>query len=127
MADYVEELLKRNREASLAWHEVAGYEFQIRTPNQFEALRTVNRYSEGGVGVENVIDAIEYCAKYVNDWRGVRECDLVEGGTDAEVKFDPRLLDAMLSNNIPAGDGIVGVVFDLIAKRQEAADNEKKH
>ncbi len=128
MSDYVEQLLTRHSEASMDWYTIGEYEFRIKTPNQFEAMRTVSRYADGATDIENIIDAIDYCAQYVHDWKGVSEADIVPGG-DAQkpVPFDHQLLDVLLEDNIKAGDGIVGKVFELIAQRQEETENEKKH
>ncbi len=126
MADAIADLLERHAAANLSWHEIGDYEFQIRTPNQFEALKTMARYESGDDHMERIVDSIEHCSGYVENWKGVTEGDIVPDAGDDPVPFDRRALAVFLADRVSVGDAIVGVIFDKIAERRALAAEEKK-
>lgn len=75
MPNQLIEKMRRAREQKI---EVGGYAFTIRRPTDLEIAEMSGRAT---VQIDLVRD-------FVVGWKGVKELDLVPGGTGAEVEFD---------------------------------------
>lgn len=75
---------------------------------------------------ENVSDD-EVCAKHIYDWKGVRECDLIKGGSKDEVPFDRDVLMECVPDNTAWWAAIIGGMSKATTERvEERNKNQKK-
>lgn len=56
---------------------------------------------------------------YIDGWVGVRECDLVAGGSEQEVSFDAELFDELIADRVDISDTITRKFIDIVSKKLE--------
>jgi hypothetical protein len=69
----------------------------------------------------------EFLKKFVVDWKGVKEIDLIPGGDPFDVPFDSELFYEWLSDNPKFWEPIInGIIESYRAHETKRIDNEKK-
>lgn len=106
------EKLRRARERDV---EVGGYTFTVRRPTDLEAIAL--RGSHAGADL----------MPFVVGWRGVREIDLVPGGSAVDVPFDAEVAADWLADRPdllwPLVDAIIDSYRAHVAALEEAQKN----
>lgn len=104
------ETIRRARESNFA---VGGFTFTLRRPTPFQLGRLVRAPEAEGA------------LRYVVGWKGVREIDVVPGGSDRELPFDADACYEWLSDRPDIAEPIIVEIFRLggeFARRQETAE-----
>ena len=105
------EKMRKARETRLA---IAGVNLTIRRPTDLES--TELRFS-------GTREAVKGISRFVVDWDGMREIDLVPGGEDKPVAFDRELFELWLEDQPEAWEILVNGVlaaYKAHAKKHEA-------
>ena len=79
-------LVEKLRKARQRNVEVGGYTFTVRRPTDIEAMEMR--------GVTGIADLLPF----VVGWKGVKEIDLIPGGSAIEIAFDPALAREWLAD-----------------------------
>lgn len=71
--------------------------------------------------------AYEVCRKFVNDWRNVKESDLIDGGCDDQVAFDADIFYEYISDNaeiaIEISKKLISEAVDRINRKNKTIKN----
>ena len=104
-------LIDKIRKARHVTVESGGYAFTCRRPTDLEAMHL------GQAKAEDLLD-------YVVGWKGVKEIDLVPGGTSIEVPFDAALCREWLADRPDMWGPIAQAVIE--AYNRHAAELEER-
>ena len=69
----------------------------------------------------------EVCRRHINGWSGVKESDLIEGGSDVEVDFSRALFDEVIGEKAEWWPEIAPVIIeDALSRLTKRSANTKK-
>ena len=108
-------LIDKLRASRLSKVQVGSFEFTITRPTALDMVKLSGA------------DKDEMLKRFVVDWHGVKELDLIPGGDPFEVPFDKELFFEWLSDNPQFWEAIIkGIVDAYRAHEEKRTDNEKK-
>lgn len=107
-------LIDKLRKARQHTVTAGGYTFTVRRPTDFEALRLQ------GATPEDIM-------VYVVGWSGVREIDLIPGGTAVDVPFDPVLFREWIADRPDLWGAITTAVTETYARHVQELEGVEKN
>ncbi|MCP4935676.1 MAG: hypothetical protein GY927_16080 [bacterium] len=108
------ERLKESRQSKIA---AGAFEFSIRRPTDMEAITM--QYTSTKEAVLGVM-------RFVNEWKGVTEADVVPGGTGDSVPFDADLFAEWVQDRPELWSALIDGVLDAYTQHREAQETEGK-
>jgi len=110
-------LSNRMKKARQSPFEIGGYTFIILRPTVYEMVR----YKEEGGTPYKLAD------ECVVDWKGVHECDIIEGGAAEEIPFDRDTWSSWLQEKgewwAPIGLRVIQVFNEYVERTEAATKN----
>jgi|CXWL01.1.fsa_nt_gi hypothetical protein len=108
-------IIDKIKAARLTQIEAGGFTFTIRRPTALERLKLTGANSES------------LLKDFVVGWSGVKEIDLVPGGTDVSVPFSAELFSEWVVDQPQLWNPIVdGILEAMKAHDARLQDDEKK-
>jgi hypothetical protein len=102
------ELVKRMRAAREQWVEAGGFRFLIRRPTDWELAKK----AQGS--------RFELVFEHVVDWDGVREADLIPGGSDEAQSFDAAVWRDFIADRPDLWERLLEAVIDACNRHAES-------
>lgn len=102
------------------WVEVAHIKVLLRRQPQLR----IAEIRDAALGENSYIAALLQAC--VQGWKGVKASDLLPDGDDAEVAYEPELLDALLENQT-IGPLFVPVFLDFWKRKTQAEESAEKN
>ena len=107
--------MKKARESNVIINDVT---FTIRRPTDFEAITQLDNQSSRDI-----------LSLFVMDWKGVKELDLIAGGSPEQVPFSTDVFLAWAEDNIEAWPLLVDAIteaYKAYKEKKEASLGKQK-
>lgn len=110
--------LRRARQRDVA---IEGMTFTV------EMLTELKLYKVIGVDVDSFIGNAELVKACVVGWKNVRECDLVDAGTEDELPFNRELFEEWIEDRPALWEPIVETMFQMRKDRDATREANGKN
>ena len=108
-------LIDKLRASRLSKVQAGTFEFTIKRPTAMDMVKLSGA------------DKDEMLKRFVVDWSGVKELDIIPGGDPFDVPFDHELFYEWLSDNPQFWEPIIKGIIDAYQQYEDKrGDNEKK-
>jgi hypothetical protein len=106
------------RKARQSIIEIGGVKLTITRPTDLDALEM--QYSSTRAAIEGI-------SKFVIDWKGVNEIDLVPGGTSEPVPFDPEIFSEWIKDKPELWESLITEVRNSYQAYRKNLETETKN
>ncbi len=117
-------LIERIKKARESQVEVDGVRFTIRRPAEQEAIHELFEKPSDSEQILLKVSAEQLLSRYVVDWSGIDEADLIPGGSPVPVPFSTELFILWAKDHLKVwnqlSQAIIEAYFSYMAAKDEA-------
>lgn len=109
MADLSAKILAARRR----WVEAGGYGFEIQRPTEYDLAELRARRPK-----DKILGMVELVKAHVVGWRGIKESDLVPGGSEDAPAFGAELFAAFIEDRPKLWAPLAQAIWDSVQEHE---------